>query len=122
MINQAVVLIIDADLGFVIWLGVTLATSGYATVPAATSSAAQQLIDELRAAPHLAIANLDVAGAVDLIQLLRRGNRGLKVIAIEDATPIARPIAVDAVHTRSEVGWLATVERVLGLRNATGAS
>lgn len=122
MIRQAVVLIVDNDLGFVIWLGVWLAANRYATLPAGTSWAAQQLLNELRVTPDLVIANLAVAGTVELAESLRLANPALKVIAIEEATPIARPIAVDAVHPRSEAHWLATVERVLDLRNTTGAS
>lgn len=122
MIRQVVVLIVDSDLGFVIWLGVSLAANGYATLPAGTSWAAQQLLDELRVAPDLVVANLGVAGTVELVEALRRANPALKVIAIEDGTPIKRPIAVDAAHFRSEAGWLMIVERVLDLRNPSGAS
>ena len=122
MISQAVVLIVDSDLGFVIWLGVTLAANGYATLPAGTSSAAQQLIDELRVSPDLAVVNPELAGIIELIEALRGANRALKLIAIEDATSIAPSIAVDAVHSRSEADWLATVEHVLDLRNAGGVS
>jgi DNA-binding NtrC family response regulator len=122
VISQAVILIVNRDLGFVIWLGVTLAANGYATLPAGTSSAAQQLLDELLVAPDLAIANLEVGGTVELVEALRRADPALKVIAIEDATSITLPIAVDAAHSRSEDSWLATVERVLHLRNASDAS
>ena len=122
MISQAVVLIVDSDLGFVIWLGVSLAATGYATLPAGTSAAAHQLVDELRVDPDLVIANLDLAGTVELVEALRRVNLALKVIAIENGTPITRPIAVDAVHSRSDANWLVTVERVLELGNANDAS
>lgn len=115
------ILIADEDLGFVTWLGVKLASRGYATVPATSVSAARQLFDELHVSPDLAVVNLELAGAGDLIHLLRRGNRKLKVIAIEDVTPIVRPIKVDATGSRSEADWLVTVERALNLRNATRA-
>lgn len=122
MSDAAVVLIVDDDFGFVTWLGVTLAVKGYATVPATSASVARQLIDELSVGPDLVIVNLELAGAIELIETLRGTNAALKVIAIEDASPIGRPIAVDAAHSRTEADWLATVEHVLDLRNASGAS
>ncbi len=70
----------------------------------------------------LVVANLEVSGMVELVEALRRSEPALKVIAIEDATAIRRPIAVDAAHSRSNADWLATVKRVLDLRDETGAS
>ena len=113
MISQGVVLIVDDDLGFLTWLGVTLAAKGYATLPATSASAAQKRIEEFRVAPDLAIVNMELGGTTELIEALRRANAALKVIAIEDATPIARRFTVDAAHARSEDNWVATVERVL---------
>ncbi len=122
MIRPAIVLIIDDDFGFVTWLGVTLATNGYATIPATSLSAAQQLLDELGVTPDLVVMNLELTGTIELIEALRRANLDLKVIAIEDTTPPARPIEVDRMHARSEADWLMTVERILDLRNASGTS
>lgn len=122
MIRPAIILIIDDELGFVAWLGVTLAANGYATLPATSLSAAKQLLEELNAIPDLVVVNLELGGMIELIETLRRANLVLKVIAIEDTTPPARPIEVDGMHSRSEADWLLTVERVLDLRNASGAS
>lgn len=122
MIRPAIVLIIDDELGFVAWLGVTLAASGYATIPATSPSAAKQLLDEFHAIPDLVVMNLELAGTIELIEALGRANLALKIIAIEDTTPPARPVEVDGMHSRSEADWLMTVERVLDLRNASGAS
>lgn len=122
MIRPAIVLIIDDELGFVAWLGVTLAANGYATLPATSLPAAKQLLDELDAIPDLVVMNLELAGAMEQIEALREANLALKVIAIEDTTPPTRPIEVDGMHSRSEADWLMTVERVLDLRNASGAS
>lgn len=122
MISPAIILIIDDELGFVAWLGVTLATNGFATLPATSVSAARQVLDELRVTPDLAVANLEMADTVELIEALRRANSTLKVIAIENVTLPARPLKVDAMHSRSETDWLLIVERVLDLRNASGAS
>lgn len=105
------VLIADADLGFVTWLGAKLASSGYTTLPATSASAARQLIDQLRVRPDLAVVNLELAGRFELVEALHRANPALQLIAIADET-----------HTRSEADWLATVERVLDLRKATRAS
>lgn len=122
MIRPAIVLILDDELGFVAWLGVTLAANGYATLPATSLSTAKQVLEELRAVPDLVVMNLELAGMIELLEALRRANRALKVIAIEDTTPPARPIEVDGIHSRSEADWLTTVERVLDLRNASGGS
>jgi len=122
VIRPAIILIIDDELGFVAWLGVTLAANGYATLPATSLSAAKQLLEELSAIPDLVVMNVELGGTMELIEALRRANVALKVIAIEDTTPPARPIEVDGMHSRSEADWLMTVERVLDLRNASGAS
>lgn len=122
MRDQAVVLIIDDKLGFVAWLGVALAAKGYGTLPATSSLIAQQLLDEFRVTPDLAIVNVELAGAIELIEALRGANPALKIIAIEDKTPITRPISIDAAHSRSRADWPATVKHVLELRNASGAS
>lgn len=122
MIRPAIILIIDDELGFVAWLGVTLAANGYATLPATSLSAAKQLLDELNVIPDLVVMNLELAGMSELIERLRRANLALKIIAIEDTSPPVRPIEVDAMHPRSEADWLLTVERILDLRNASGAS
>ena len=123
MSRLATVLIVDDNLGFVTWLGATLAANGYPTLPASTSSAAEFLIAErLIATIDLAIVNLELTGSLELVRALRRANRVLKVIAIEDSMSIVRPSEVDAAHSRSKAGWVATVERVLDLRNASGAS
>ena len=122
MISPAVVLIVDDDLGFVVWLGVSLAAKGYATLPATSASGAQALIAELRVSPDMAMVNLKLAGTIELIKAQHRANPALKVIAIEDFSPSARRIAIDAAHFPIGNRLASDCETSAGLRNATVVS
>ena len=119
---MATILVADGDLGFVAWLGTMLAAGGYATFPATSASTAKQLVDELQIKVDVAIVNLALSGIIELIDEFRLQDASLKIIAIEDAPPVARIVKVDAAHSRSEIDWQAAVRRVLELHKATGTS
>lgn len=120
--RAATILIVDDDLGFVIWVGVTLAMSGYATVPAASVSEAKQLIQQLKVPIDLAIVNLALADMFALIEALRRSDRSMQVIAIENLPGGTHAPKVNAVYSRSEADWPAAVLRVLRLRDTPSPS
>lgn len=113
--SPSAILIVDDDLGFAVWLGHTLAASGYITVPATSTQQAKQLIEELRIAIRLVIVNLEVPGIADLVDTLQRRDPSLKTIAIRvTGRGTTLPINIDAAHSRSQSGWLGTVRNVLG--------
>ena len=117
------ILIVDDDLGFVVWLGLTLGASGFVTVPANNGTQAKQVIEELRVKVDLAIVNLALPGVSDLTSNLRRRNSAVKVIAIQGAA--AGPsltIKLDGSHSRAKAGWATLVRRVLGIERAAGRS
>ena len=117
------VLIVDDDLGFVVWLGHTLAAGGYLTIPTTSSNEAKRLIEELRVKLCLVIANFAVSGMADYVGALQRQVPRVKVIAIRVAgTGITPMVKIDAAHSRSQSDWLATVRQVLDNGEISGAA
>jgi ActR/RegA family two-component response regulator len=101
------ILIIDNDLGFLMWLGLSLASRGYLTMPATSCQNALRLVDELQPPTiDLVMINPALPGASDLISVLRSQRGSLKVMSIEDQ--------VRAPQSRSESEWLSTVLKILG--------
>ncbi len=70
------------DLGFVVWLGQTLASNGYPTVPAASGQHAKRVVEELGIKICLVIMNLALPGVADFIQMLQQRDPSIKVIAL----------------------------------------
>ena len=113
------ILIIDADLGFVFWLGQALDRHGYQAVPAKTVSDAASLLGQFKTKVDLLIANPSLEGIATLVKRLRRSQRNLKVIAVSadphspglegaDATK-SKPSALEDI---SELDWLELVRSV----------
>lgn len=101
------ILIIDNDLGFLMWLGLSLASRGYLTIPATSCQNALRLVDELQPPKiDLLMINQALLGASDLVSVLRNRRASLKVMSIEDQ--------VRAPQSRSESEWLSTVLKILG--------
>jgi DNA-binding response OmpR family regulator len=116
------VLIVDDDLGFLVWLGLTLGNGGFVTVPATSGVQAKEVIDELGIRINLAIVNLTLPGALELGESLRRRDKSVKVIAIQNADAASSAtIKIDAAHNRSKLGWVTLVRKTLGIEKATGA-
>ncbi|HLK48812.1 MAG TPA: response regulator [Bryobacteraceae bacterium] len=116
------ILIVDDDLGFLVWLGLTLSAGGFVTVPATTGPQAEQLLADLAIRINLAIVNLTLPRTAELAGLLKRRNPLVKVIAIQTASAgPALSIKTDGVHSRSRLGWITLVRKVLGIEKATGA-
>jgi len=102
------ILIIDYDLGFVVWLGLTLTASGYPAIPATSCQAALELIGEARIATiDLVILNSELPGASDLIGALNSRGFSFKVISIEGPQ-------VRSSWSRSESKWLSMVRKARG--------
>jgi CheY-like chemotaxis protein len=102
------ILIVDDDLGFVMWLGHTLAATGYLTVPLTSAQESLRIIAELDLAViDLAIVNPAMPGMSHLIDTLRSRQEYLQVIGTE---PSSRSF-VDLSAAKEE--WIAKVRRVL---------
>ena len=115
------ILVLDGDLGFVAYVCMTLTEAGYTAVPATKAERALPLLQELGLAQiDLLIVNLNLPGALDLVEALRSGP--VKVVEIEEPNVTRiRPVPVDGMLRRSgafgptaEAEWLRTVRRVLG--------
>jgi DNA-binding NtrC family response regulator len=102
------ILIVDDDLGFVMWLGHTLAATGYLTIPLTSAQESLRIIAELDlTAIDLAIVNPAMPGISHLIDTLRRRQDYLQVIGTE---PSSRGV-IDLNAAEEE--WIAKVRCVL---------
>ena len=102
------ILIVDDDLGFVMWLGHTLAAAGYLTLPLTSAPESLRIIAELELTViDLAIVNWATLGMSHLIDTLRSRQGYLPVIATEPS----RRNAIDL--NAAEAEWLAKVRQVL---------
>ena len=96
------ILILDDDVGFVLWLGKTLAEAGYQVVPALHIGEASELIRSLGLTIDLLIMNPAARGADEFIQTLRHQREGLRLIApVEDPADASTTfVEVDGVGRR----------------------
>ncbi len=114
------VLIVDRDLGFIVWLGLALHESGYRTLPATGVHDATSLLTEIQITPDLLIIDPALEGALKFIEHLCRSIAYLKVIAVTvnaeqsfegvDAT-VPKP---SALNDRYKVEWLLRIENLVG--------
>jgi DNA-binding response OmpR family regulator len=84
MPSTRTILIVDNNLGFVLWAGWELQNAGYEVLPATTIATSKKLLEEFR--PNLAILmiNMLLRGATCLAARLRHAHPGLRVLAIVD--------------------------------------
>lgn len=113
------ILITDDDLGFLVWLGLTLGGGGLVTVPATTTTQAEEVIRQMGITVSLAIVNFDLPGMPEFCQRLKSQNPSVKLIAIQGPGP-GSAFQADAKHSRSKVGWVTLVRRLLGIEKGTG--
>jgi CheY-like chemotaxis protein len=103
-----IILIVDDDLGFVMWLGHSLAAAGYLTLPLTSAPESLRIIAELElAAIGLAIVNPAALGMAHLIDTLRSRQGYLRVIATEPSS--RSTIDLNA----AEAEWVTKVRRIL---------
>jgi DNA-binding response OmpR family regulator len=116
------VLILHSDLGFVLWLGQALSDAGYEAFPATGVGDATGLISELTEEIHLLIVDPTLAGAIDLVDSLRRSQRDLKVIALLDdedkqagriPRPDIRAHKPGEANAAASAWWVRTVGQLL---------
>lgn len=131
--SPASVLLIDHDLGFLLWLGDVCAELGYEAVPALHCRQALTIAKRLQQPIKTVVINPELHGARRMVQVLLTANPALRVIRIYGATAQAmalgangqpqphslfarrsstllRPSPCDGV---SRTAWLAKVRRLL---------
>jgi DNA-binding response OmpR family regulator len=97
------IIVLDNDLGFVLWLAHTLVANGYLAFPATSVREALRLIKALQfESVDLVIANPALHGVTELLDRLRARHVSPKVIAIEDR---ALGTAISGIEAR-EAAWL----------------
>jgi hypothetical protein len=119
------ILIIDPDLGFVFWLGQTLASGGCCALPAKGIDDAILLLGQLSRGVDLLVVNPGLSGASAFLDSLRTSQPNLKVLAVlsseEQRTDplwnasavVRKPLQLDKV---SGALWLRMIEQILTSR------
>lgn len=118
--SPASVLLVDHDLGFLLWLGDVCAELGYEAVPALHCRQALTIARRLRQPVKTVVINPELHGARHIVQVLLTANPALRVISIRGEQPhssfmrrgsaLNRPAACDCV---SRPAWLAKVRKLL---------
>lgn len=109
------ILIVDQDLGFVMWLGNTLGSKGYLTLPSTSAPEALRVIADLAIGTvDLLIVNPALPATSELVDSLRSRHRVLKVIWIEASGRSDMNIQ----ETQSD--WIAKVRETLEKNKAAG--
>lgn len=109
--SPKVVLIVDDDLGFVMWLGQVLSKGGFLPVPARTGAEALARLKDFGVTPDLAIVNPGVHGGASLIENLKPKT---SVFSLE--VPAAGARGVMKRSTPEEPAgekWVAKVKRAI---------
>lgn len=93
-------LIVDDDVGFLLWLGEMLTASGYQAVPALHWRQASSLLKKLDLRVDVLVVNPKLRGAVRAIKALETEHPRLRVVLIRD--PSAPGPMLDSNHTTLE--------------------
>jgi DNA-binding response OmpR family regulator len=105
-------LVLDNDLGFLVWLAKALEPGGHCVVPADTVSQANRLILSLKITVDLLVIDPALEGAAAFSEELRRDQPRLKIIAL--VAPGAkkqelRGVAADATHAKPDADAIAAL-------------
>jgi len=131
--GSSLVLIVDRDLGFLMWLGELFTELGFQAVPALQCRHALQLAGRLELSITTLVVNPDLPGAQRMVQSLLASNPGARVILIRDSAAAgdsgrardrspANPATIQAESTLerpapweriSRPDWLARVRKAL---------
>jgi hypothetical protein len=114
-------LIVDDDVGFILWLGEMITASGYQAVPALECRQAMTLVKKLALRVDVLVVNPKLPGAARAVKALESGHPRLRVVLIQDPSEtgpkpdskraiLERPSAWEPV---SRPQWVAKVRKVL---------
>jgi hypothetical protein len=87
---SALALIIDHDLGFLMWLGEMFSELGYPAVPALHCRQALVLATRLNLPITTLVINPELRGARRMVKTLTAANPGLRVVLIRDSAARGR--------------------------------
>jgi hypothetical protein len=115
------VLIVDPDLGFLLWLGQLLADASYFGLPALTVHEAKTLIGTLNLTVDLLIIDPTVAGANAFVRMMRRERHVGVIAVVTSMTELDAGIrGIDAVRSKPTTAddleaseWLRTIGHLL---------
>jgi DNA-binding NtrC family response regulator len=114
-------LIVDDDVGFILWLGEMLTETGYQTVPALQCRQALTLVKKLDLRVDVLVVNPELRGAARAMKVLASEHPRLRVVLIcNSSTP---PAVLDSNHAKlerpsawepiSRPQWIAKIRKVL---------
>lgn len=128
---SALALIVDHDLGFLMWLGELFAELGCPAVPALHCRQAMALSKRLQAPVTILIVNPELRGARRMVELMTAANPALRLILIRDEakkqnagelggvraqTTLDRPLPWETI---SHPEWITRVRKLLFLAAGT---
>jgi ActR/RegA family two-component response regulator len=117
---SALTLIIDHDLGFMMWLGELFTELGYQTAPASNCRQALALIQRIDLPIAILVINPELRGAKRMIKALVAANPNLRLVLIRGAaaaeSDIQAPFTLERpspAETISRPDWAARIRKVL---------
>ena len=115
-------LIVDDDVGFILWLGEMLTETGYQAVPALHLRQAMTLVKKLALRVDVLVVNPKLPGAMQAVKSLARAHPQLRVVLIRDPSEppsepldrnhptLERPSAWEPI---SRPQWIVKIRKVL---------
>jgi hypothetical protein len=100
--GSALALIVDHDLGFVMWLGEIFTELGWQAVPALHCRQALALTERFDLPITILLVNPELRGAERMIHTLVAGNPRIRLVLIHEGAadqPGAKPMVVEARQT-----------------------
>ncbi len=94
-------LIVDDDVGFILWLGEMLTESGYQAIPALHCRQALTLVKKLALRVDVLVVNPELSGATQAMKTLSSGHPRLRVVLIRDPSAPPGPV-LDPNHATLE--------------------
>jgi hypothetical protein len=114
------ILLVDADLGFVFWLGRALDSAGFRALPAKSTQDARTLLHELRVTVDLLVIDPTLSEASSLITFLQQSSQSVKVVAtgsweLEPGFPRPDAIGCRPPHLDNQAvqEWLQLIQSTL---------
>jgi hypothetical protein len=119
--GSAVAIIIDHDLGFVMWLGEVFTELGFQAIPALNCRQALALAERAELPISVLVVNPQLPGAPRMVETLMAENPGVQVILIGNPAAHPEPSVTRPMLERpspwepiSRLDWVARVRKILG--------
>ena len=117
---QRTVLMVDEDLGFLLWLGQLFAEIGYRSVPASSCRQAASHLKKLKVNISLVVVNQGLKGARSLLKTLEGDANRIRIILIRNPTATAFVAVPESAILDKPRAWenIARAEWLQRLRQA----